>query len=162
MRTYMGCSGATSICTWEVVEQGTYIFKKFGFLEEQLSDGLEKMQVRGPNARYACVEKFRVITPTSLVKILLIQQLREGRWKNWMEKFQQYDIEIKPLKAIRGQGLCNIITWTDSLNVVISISTRSSTSTPERYKYMVFYLKSVQFPNGMSPKEGRELTMKQN
>jgi hypothetical protein len=33
-----------------------------GFLEEQLSDGLEKMQVRGPKAMDACVEKFRVIT----------------------------------------------------------------------------------------------------
>jgi hypothetical protein len=48
---YMGSIGA-----------GHVHLQKMSFLEEQLSDGLEKMQVRGPNARYAYVEKFRVIT----------------------------------------------------------------------------------------------------
>jgi hypothetical protein len=62
MHTYVDYSVATRVCTREVLVQGPYIFKKMGFLEEQLSDGLEKMQVRGPNSKYACVEKFRAIT----------------------------------------------------------------------------------------------------
>jgi hypothetical protein len=40
--------------------------------------------------------------PTSSVKMLLNQQLREGRWENWLAKVQEYDIEIKPLKAVKG------------------------------------------------------------
>jgi hypothetical protein len=36
-------------------------YSKMGFLEEQLSSVLPKMQVRGPKARYAYVDKFRVI-----------------------------------------------------------------------------------------------------
>jgi hypothetical protein len=51
---YAGSSGA-----------GHIHLQKMGFLEEKLSDGLEKMQVRGPKARYACVEKFRAITECS-------------------------------------------------------------------------------------------------
>jgi hypothetical protein len=34
--------------------------------------------------------------------MLLSQQLREGKWENWLEKIQEYDIEIKPLKAVKG------------------------------------------------------------
>jgi hypothetical protein len=40
--------------------------------------------------------------PSSLVKILLNQQLREGKWANWLAKIQEYHIEIKPLKSIKG------------------------------------------------------------
>jgi hypothetical protein len=47
--------------------------------------------------------------PSSPVKMLLNKQLREGKWANWLEKIQEYDIEIKPLKAIKGQGLCKLI-----------------------------------------------------
>jgi hypothetical protein len=37
--------------------------------------------------------------------MFLNQQLREGKWDNWMEKIQEYDIEIKLVKVIKGQGL---------------------------------------------------------
>jgi hypothetical protein len=40
--------------------------------------------------------------PTSLVKMLLNQQLREGKSANKLAKFQEYDIEIKPLKVVKG------------------------------------------------------------
>jgi hypothetical protein len=62
MRMYVSCSGATSVCMWEVVVQGAYIFKKLVFKKRNSVVLWKKMQVRGPKARYACVEKFRVIT----------------------------------------------------------------------------------------------------
>jgi hypothetical protein len=34
--------------------------------------------------------------------MLLNQQLREGKWAKWMEKIQEYDIEVKPLKGFQG------------------------------------------------------------
>jgi len=43
--------------------------------------------------------------PHSPVKLLLNKQLREGRWENWLAKPQEYDLEIKPLKTVKGQGL---------------------------------------------------------
>jgi len=60
--------------------------------------------------------------PSSHVKMILNQQLREGKWENWLENIQEYDIEINTLKAIKGQGLCNLIANCDSLDGVISIS----------------------------------------
>jgi hypothetical protein len=60
--------------------------------------------------------------PSSPVKMLLNQQLREGKWANWLEKIQEYDIEIKPLKAIKGQGLCKLMVNGDSVDGMISIS----------------------------------------
>jgi hypothetical protein len=38
-----------------------------------------------------------------LVKILLNQQFREGRWENWISKLQEYDMEIKNIKYIKGK-----------------------------------------------------------
>jgi hypothetical protein len=60
--------------------------------------------------------------PSSLVKMLLNYQLREGKWANWMENIQEYDIEIKPLKAVKIHGLCKLIANNDSLEGMISIS----------------------------------------
>jgi hypothetical protein len=101
-----------------------------------------------------CILPSHVIAyfPNSPVKMFLIQQLREGKWANWLEKIQECDIEIKPLKVVRGQGLCKLMTGSNSLNGFILISTGSSTATPEWYKYIVFYLKYGQFPNKMSLK----------
>jgi hypothetical protein len=39
---YEGYSGGEGVCTQEVLMQGAYIFKKMGFLEDKLSDGLAK------------------------------------------------------------------------------------------------------------------------
>jgi hypothetical protein len=33
--------------------------------------------------------------PHPLVRMLLNQQFREGRWENWLAKLQEYDMEIK-------------------------------------------------------------------
>jgi hypothetical protein len=40
--------------------------------------------------------------PYPQIKIMLSQQLREGRWDKWLAKLQEYDIEIKPIKVVKG------------------------------------------------------------
>jgi hypothetical protein len=42
--------------------------------------------------------------PSPPVKMLLNQQLREGKWENWLAKIQEYKIEINPLKKSKGKG----------------------------------------------------------
>jgi hypothetical protein len=64
--------------------------------------------------------------PSSPVKMLLNQQLREGKWANRLAKIQEYDIGIKPLKEIKGQGLCKLIVNGDSVDGMISISVGES------------------------------------
>jgi hypothetical protein len=91
--------------------------------------------------------------PSSPVKMLLNQQLREGKWANWSEKMQEYDIEIKPLKASKVQGLCRFITNGDSVNGMISISVGEPLADSKWYKDIIFYLRSKQFLVTMNPKE---------
>jgi hypothetical protein len=59
--------------------------------------------------------------PSSPMKMRLNQQLRKGKWANWLAKIQEYDIEIKPLKVVKGQGLCKLIANSDSVDGMISI-----------------------------------------
>ena len=50
-----------------------------------------------------------VYVPHSPVKMILNQQLGEGTWENWLAKLQEYDLEIKPLKVVKGKGLCKFM-----------------------------------------------------
>jgi hypothetical protein len=88
--------------------------------------------------------------------------LREVKWANWLAKIQEYDIEIKPLKAKKGQGLCNLMANRDSVDGMISISVREPLDDSEWFKYIIFYLRSRQFIVTMSSKERRTLNMKVN
>jgi hypothetical protein len=60
--------------------------------------------------------------PSSSMKMLLNQKLREGKWENLLAKNKEHDIEIKPLKEVKGHGLCKLIENSYSLDGVISIS----------------------------------------
>jgi hypothetical protein len=100
--------------------------------------------------------------PSSPVKMLLNQQLREGKWANWLATIHEYDIEIKPLKEIKGQGLCNLIANGDSVDGMISISVREPLADSEWYEDIIFYLRSQKFPVTMNFKERRTLKMKVN
>jgi hypothetical protein len=85
--------------------------------------------------------------PHSPVKMLLNQQLREGRWENWLEKLQEYDLEIKPLKVVKGQGLCKFMTGIEAVNISPPngfdvVIQGTSLENSEWYKDIIFYLKS--------------------
>jgi hypothetical protein len=100
--------------------------------------------------------------PSSPMKMLRNQQLREGKWANWLEKIQEYDIKIKSLKAIKGQGLSKLIMDGDSIDGMISISVGEPLADSEWYRDIIFYLRFGQFPVTMNPKERRTLKMKVN
>jgi hypothetical protein len=94
--------------------------------------------------------------------MFLNKQLRERKWANWLAKIQEYDIEIKTLKDVKGQGLCNLIANSDYVDGMISISVGEPLVDLEWYRDIVFYLRSRQFPVTMNLKEKRTLKMKEN
>ena len=59
----------------------------------------------------------KAYVPYPPVKMILSQPLREGRWANWLEKLQEFDIEVKPLKVVKGQGLYKRISGIDAINL---------------------------------------------
>jgi hypothetical protein len=100
--------------------------------------------------------------PSSPMKMILNQQLREGKWDNWLAKIQEYDIEIKPLKYIKGQGLYKIIANGDYVDGVISISVREPLDDSEWSRDIIFYLRSEKFFVTINSKDQRTLKMKKN
>eukprot|EP00253_Pinus_taeda_P029459 PITA_29459 len=51
----------------------------------------------------------KVIVPFSSVRQLLIQRELGEKRANWVTALQEYDIEIKPTKIVRGQGFCRLL-----------------------------------------------------
>ena len=50
-----------------------------------------------------------IIVPHTMVKALLIQKEPRDRRGNWLTTLQEYDLEIKPAKLVKGQGLCKLM-----------------------------------------------------
>jgi hypothetical protein len=58
---------------------------------------------------YVLHSKVIAYVPTSTVKEILIQPDSDGRRGKWLEKIQEYDLEIKPTKLVKGQGLAKLL-----------------------------------------------------
>jgi len=76
-------------------------------------------------------------------------------------------MEIKPLKVVKGKGLCKLMNGIEDVNINpphIDYTTMEGISLPrfEWYKDIILYPKSRQFLIEMSSKERRALKMKTN
>lgn len=47
--------------------------------------------------------------PTTTVKDILAQPDNEGKRGRWIAKILEYDLEIRPTKLIKGQGLARLL-----------------------------------------------------
>jgi ribonuclease HI len=54
--------------------------------------------------------KVQVFVPTSLLVTALNQTELHSKWSKWIMRMQEYDLEIKPTKTIRGTGLAGLLT----------------------------------------------------
>jgi hypothetical protein len=70
-------------------------------------------------ALYKSVKHFRsyilknhtkVIVPNPTVRSLFTQHEMGERRGNWMVVIQEFDLDIKPTKIVKGQGLCKLAT----------------------------------------------------
>eukprot|EP00253_Pinus_taeda_P024129 PITA_24129 len=94
------------------------------FFSRALRDAPLKYQIREKQA-YALVKAikhFRIYilyshviayVPNAVVKDILTQEGLEGRRGKWISSILEYDIEIKPTKLIKGQGLSKLMTETN-------------------------------------------------
>lgn len=86
----------------------------------------------------------KAYVPHPPIKMMLIQPLREGRWANWLAKLQEYDFEVRPLKVVKGRGVCKLIVGID----VVNLSSQAVVANDYKnylYKDLVAYLKLGQF-----------------
>jgi hypothetical protein len=58
---------------------------------------------------YVLHSKIITYVPTSFVKHILVQPDSDGRRGRWLAKIQEFDLELKPTKLIKGQGLAKLL-----------------------------------------------------
>ena len=64
--------------------------------------------------------------PNAAVKDVLVQTEPEGRRGKWIAVLLEYDVEIKPTKLIKGQGLAKLMAETNlhvlDINLIVALS----------------------------------------
>jgi hypothetical protein len=58
---------------------------------------------------YILHSKIFPYVPTSVIKDILTQTSSEGKRGKWIAKIHEYDVEIKPTKLVKGQGLAKLL-----------------------------------------------------
>lgn len=84
--------------------------------------------------------------PNSVVKYLLVQSDVEGKRGKWIAKIQEYDLDIKPNKLVKGQGLAKLLTESNfkalginllaPLDEVVDETSQSNTKSAIKYNFL--------------------------
>lgn len=106
-----------------------------------------------------------VLVPDTSFKSILTQQEFGTKRGNWISKIQEYDLEIKPTKLVRGRGLYQLMAEGipkeqelddfEDLPKVLFVST-----TDEWYSNIAFFLTYGECPQHLSFKEKRSIKLK--
>ena len=133
--------------------------------------------------KYALLKDFRVYilhshtiayVPNVVVKDVLMQTDPEGRRGKWIAAMLEYDLEIKPTKLIKGQGLAKLIVESNlhalDTNLIATMSNDEDGGSfiqvsemflkSPWYSDIVFVLNHLSLPPGMSRSKGRSLKLK--
>ena len=70
--------------------------------------------------------------PAAIVKDILIQGDSEGKRGKWIAKIQDYDLDIRPTKMIKGQGLAKILSESNYQALGINLSIIASEISEEK------------------------------
>ena len=69
-----------------------------------------------------------MVVPHSFVKDILAQKDCLGIRGKWVSKIQEYDLEIRPTKLIKGQGLAKMLTESNEKELGMVGQSSDSTS----------------------------------
>jgi hypothetical protein len=117
--------------------------------------------------------------PTSSVKDILVQPDNDGKRGLWLAKIQELDLEVKPTKLVKGQGLAKLLAESnfralrinnlqgyeghgdvnepDDQRAISIIKEKFSLS--DWYKDIVSYLLTLKFPRDLPPSKSRTLKL---
>jgi hypothetical protein len=79
---------------------------KYDILEKQ---AYAMVKVLKSFRTYVLHSKIITYVPTSSVKYILVQPNSDGRRGRWLAKIQDFDLEVKPTKLVKGQGLAKLL-----------------------------------------------------
>eukprot|EP00253_Pinus_taeda_P005377 PITA_05377 len=155
--------------------------KTIAFFSKALRDAPIKYQIMEKQA-YALVKAikdFRIYilyshiiayVPSPIVKYILTQENLEGRRGKWIANILEFDIEIKPTKLIKGQGLAKLMSETNFQALDINqLDSEPELATPKInvafeqspwHSDIYYVLQNLCAPPGLSRTKCRFLKMK--
>jgi hypothetical protein len=114
---------------------------------------------------YVGYNKIKAYVHYPAVKNVLSQQDCMGTRGNWVSKIQEYDLEIKPTKIVKGQGLSQMLIESkqeaiqmghnEQINVVVS-----ELEHDEWYSDIIYYLNNLSCPDHLVDYKRRALRLK--
>jgi hypothetical protein len=126
---------------------------------------------------YVLHSKVTTYVPSASVKDILVQPDIDGKRGRWIAKILEFDLEIKPTKLVKGQGLAKLLAESNCEALGVSfINTRSGSQQAESpnqcsqdglslaecawYRDILYFLQELKPPNGMEKSKARALKLK--
>jgi hypothetical protein len=126
---------------------------------------------------YVLHSKTIAYVPTSSVRDILVQPDSDRKRGRWLAKIQEFDLEVKMTKLIKGQGLAKLLAESNFSALDInclqegdgdtSLNELDEKTDPNKieekfislgwYRDIVSYLLNLKFPNELSPSKCRTL-----
>eukprot|EP00253_Pinus_taeda_P020176 PITA_20176 len=159
--------------------------KPIAFFSQIIRDGALKYNITEKQALALvnALKDFRVYilhshilayVPNATVKDILVQADPEGRRGKWIAALLEYDVDIKPTKLIKGQGLAKLIAETNlqalDINLIAAMSDEDEENPSVQvsemflsspwYVDILYVLQHLSSPPGMPRNRSRTLKLK--
>jgi hypothetical protein len=128
---------------------------------------------------YVLHSKIIAYVPNSSVKDILVQPDSDGRRGRWLAKIQEFDLEIKPTKLIKGQCLAKLLAKSNYRALDINniqgcgeeedinelyeqtseVRIKEKFTSSDWYKNIVSYLLTLNCPSDFFPSKARTLKL---
>jgi hypothetical protein len=114
---------------------------------------------------YVGYNKIKAYVPYPAVKDVLSQQDCMDTRGKWVSKIQEYDLEIKPAKIVKGQGLARMLTERNKQAIQMGESEQisvvvSEIENDEWYSNIIYYLKNLSCLDHLVDYKRRALDLK--
>ena len=120
---------------------------------------------------YILKSRTKVILMYAAIRNVLVQKEFREKRDHWMTALQEYDLEIKPTKIVRGQGLCWLTSqsndpenqqadWEQEEATPTSFVNALETAASDWYDHIIFFLHNGFSPETLDPKKCRALRLK--
>jgi hypothetical protein len=121
---------------------------------------------------YVLHSKITAYVPSTSMKDILIQPDIDGRRGKWIAKIIEFDLEIKPTKLVKGQGLAKLLAESNCRALGINFINEQDESSKRSsqnvfplaactwYKDILYFLQELRPPDGMEKSKARALKLK--
>ena len=86
--------------------------------------------------------------PNTVVKDVLVQTNPEGRRGKWIAALLEYDVEIKPTKLVKGQGLAKLMAESNlhalDINLIATMSDENEEASSIQVSEMFVLFRGIQ------------------